>query len=62
MIKEKFQELSSQLNALKKRSDITKDLRERRSILIEMRGVIKQIDELIRLQTEWHRPPTEKQS
>jgi hypothetical protein len=52
MIKERFQELSAQLNALRKESEKTADTRERRSLLKQMRTVIKEIDELIRNQTQ----------
>lgn len=58
MIKERFQELSNQLNALKKRSDASRDSRERRTLLQEMRQVLKEIDELVMNQTEWNQFPS----
>lgn len=58
MIKERFQELSNQLNALRKRSDASRDSRERRTLLQEMRQVLKEIDELVMNQTEWNQFPS----
>lgn len=54
MIKERFQELANQLHALRKRSDASRDSRERRTLLQEMRQVLKEIDELVMNQTDWH--------
>jgi hypothetical protein len=58
MIKERFEELSNQLMALRKRSDASRDLRERRTLLEEMRQVLKEIDELVMNQTEWNHSPS----
>lgn len=58
MIKERFQELSNQLNALRKRSDASRDSRERRTLLEQMRRVLKEIDELVMSQTEWNQFPS----
>jgi len=58
MIKERFQELSNQLSALRKQSDASRDSRERRTLLQEMRQVLKQIDELVMNQTEWNQFPS----
>ena len=55
MIKERFRELSSQLRVLKERSAKTADFQERRSLLKEMRGIVREIDELVGQQTEWNR-------
>ena len=52
MIKERFQELSGQLTALRKESEKTGNPIERRSLVIKMRTVLKEIDELVRTQTE----------
>jgi hypothetical protein len=60
MIKERFQELSNQLNALRKRSDASRDTRERRTLLQEMRQVLKEIDELVMNQMEWSQVPSNK--
>lgn len=54
MIKEKFQELSSRLQLLKKQSNETRDVQVRRSLLKEMRAVLKEIDDLLRHQVEWN--------
>lgn len=62
MIKERFQELSSQLNALRKQSDASRDSRERRTLLQEMRQVLKEIDELVMNQTEWSQSPSNRES
>lgn len=58
MIKERFQELSNQLSALRKQSDASRDSRERRTLLQEMRQVLKEIDELVMNQTEWNQFPS----
>lgn len=58
MIKERFQELSNQLGALRKRSTQTRDSEELRSLVKEMRGILKEIDELVERQTQWSRYPT----
>jgi hypothetical protein len=58
MIKEKFQELSNQLSALSKRSDAARNAREVRTLLREKRAVLKEIDELVRRQTEPSRHPS----
>jgi uncharacterized protein YhaN len=58
MIKERFQELSNQLNALRKRSDASRDSRERRTLLQQMRQVLKEIDDLVMHQTEWNQFPS----
>jgi len=55
MIKERFRELSSQLRFLKERSVKTTDFQERRSLLKEMRGIIREIDELVGHQIKWNR-------
>jgi hypothetical protein len=52
MIKERFQELSNQLNTLRKQSDLARNLQERRSLIQQMRTILKEIDELLRSQTE----------
>lgn len=62
MIKEQFQELSKQLDALRKRSAQTRNSQEMRSLVKEMRGVLKQIDELVERQTQWNRCPTTEKS
>jgi hypothetical protein len=54
MIKEKFQELSTKLQLLKKQSNETRDVQVRRSLLKEMRAVLKEIDDLLRHQVEWN--------
>lgn len=54
MIKEKFQELSSRLQILKKQSNEARDIQVRRSLLKEMRAVLKEIDDLLRHQVEWN--------
>jgi hypothetical protein len=63
MIKERFQELSNQLGALRKRSRETRNSEELRSLMREMRGILKEIDELVEHQTRWSRySATERQS
>jgi hypothetical protein len=62
MIKEQFQELSNQLSALSKRSGAARNSRELRSLLREKRAVLKEIDELVRGQTEWSRRPSDENS
>jgi len=52
MIKERFQELSAQLSDLRKESEKAGNPQERRSLLIKMRTVLKEIDELVRTQIE----------
>jgi hypothetical protein len=58
MIKERFQELSAQLSALRQESEKTGNLQERRSLLKKMRLVLKEIDDLIRTQIEPHLIPS----
>lgn len=58
MIKERFQELSNQLCALRKRSTETRNSEELRSLVKEMRGILKEIDDLVERQTQWSRYPT----
>jgi len=63
MTKERFQELSNQLSALRTRSNQTQDSKELRSLVREMRGVLREIDELLERQTQWSRyPRIERQS
>jgi hypothetical protein len=59
MVKERFRELSDQLRALTQRSHAARNSEERHSLLRKKRAVVKEIDELVRLQAESSRASTE---
>ncbi|HUK41092.1 MAG TPA: hypothetical protein VLX11_08610 [Candidatus Acidoferrales bacterium] len=58
MYNQRFHELCSQLTLLRQQSDKARDVHERRSLLKEMRGILKEIDDLVARQTAWVRSPS----